>query len=76
METCSIAAIAATLTHAFERGRICPLVGRGARARVLRIAELVEGGVLPPLTALQLAREAEELALCFSPLPEEATCDR
>ncbi|BAQ49543.1 hypothetical protein [Methylobacterium aquaticum] len=76
METAPIAAIAATLTHAFETGRVCDLVGRGARARVLRIQELVEGGILPPLTGLQLAREAEELALCFSPLPEEVTNDR
>ncbi len=76
METEPIAAIAAGLAHAFETGRVCPLVGRGARARVLRIAELVEGGSMPPLTGLQLAREAEALALCFSPLPEEATFDR
>jgi hypothetical protein len=76
VELYTIAAIAATLTRAFDTGHVCPLVGRGAWARILRIAELVEGGTLPPLTGLQLAREAEALALCFSPLPEEATCDR
>jgi hypothetical protein len=48
VEPYTIAAIAATLTRAFDTGHVCPLVGRGARARILRIAELVEGGTLPP----------------------------
>ncbi|MEE8629718.1 MULTISPECIES: hypothetical protein [Methylobacterium] len=76
METDTIAAIAATLTRACETGRICPFVGRGARARVVRIGELAASGELPSLTAMQMAREAEALAYCFSPLPEEACRDR
>ncbi len=73
METHSIAAIAAALTRAFESGRVCPLVGRGARDRALKLADLAEGGHLPPHIALQLAREVSELALCFAPLPQGDT---
>lgn len=69
METHSIAAIAVALTRAFETGRVCPLVGRGARARVLAISHLADQGLLSREEALQAAREAEALALCFSPLP-------
>ncbi|QRE76915.1 hypothetical protein [Methylobacterium aquaticum] len=69
METHSIAAIAAALTRAWEAGRICPHVGAGARARILALARLADQGLFPREEALQAAREAEALALCFSPLP-------
>lgn len=69
METHSIAAIAAALTRAWEAGRICPLVGAGARARILALGCLADQGLLPREEALQAAREAEALALCFAPVP-------
>ncbi|MBK3398060.1 hypothetical protein [Methylobacterium ajmalii] len=62
-------AIAARIQAAWEAGRICALVGRGCRARVVRVARLAAAGRLSPAEALQLAREAEALALCFLPLP-------
>lgn len=65
----NIGAIAHKLTRAWETGRICPLVGAGARARVLALGHLADQGLFPREEALQAAREAEALALCFSPLP-------
>ncbi len=64
-----LGAIAAQLQHAWESGRICPHVGGGARARILALGRLADERRLTREEALQLAREAEALALCFSPLP-------
>ena len=64
-----LASIAAQLQCSWERGRICSLIGRGARARVLRLARLVEQGKMAPDDALRLAREAEGTAFMFAPLP-------
>ncbi len=64
-----LASIAAQLHREWERGRICSLIGRGARARVIRIARLVDEGKLTPDEGLRLAREAEGVAFLFAPLP-------
>lgn len=64
-----LAAIAAQIQRAWETGRICPHVGAGARARILHLGRLADQGLFPREGALQAAREAEALALCFSPLP-------
>lgn len=61
--------IAAQIQLSWEAGRICSLVGRGCRARILRLARLVEQGWLTPEAALRLARETEALAFCLAPLP-------
>lgn len=66
-----LASLAAAIQRAWETGRICSLVGRGCRARVVRIGKLVVAGRLDPDRALRLAREAEAAAFCFSPLPAE-----
>ncbi len=63
------ASIAAQLQRAWEAGRICPLIGAGARDRVLALSQLAEAGRLPREEALQLAREVEGVAYCFAPLP-------
>jgi len=63
--------IASRIRAAWEAGRICPLVGRGCRARVSRVGRLVEAGRLDPALGLRLAREVEALAFCFAPLPPE-----
>ena len=65
--------IAARIQAAWEAGRICTLVGRGCRARVIRIGRLVEAGRLDPATGLRLASEAEGVAYFFAPLPPEPT---
>lgn len=62
-------AIAAQIQRAWESGRICSLVGRGCRARILRLIRLVEQGHLSPEAAVRLARETEALAFCLAPLP-------
>ncbi len=64
-----IGAIADQLTRAWETGRVCPHVGGGARARILALGRLADEGRLTREEALQLAREAEALALCFAPVP-------
>jgi hypothetical protein len=64
-----LGAIADQITRAWEAGRICPLVGAGARARIFHLCRLADQGLLSREEALQTAREAEALALCFSPLP-------
>ncbi|AMB45052.1 hypothetical protein [Methylobacterium sp. AMS5] len=61
--------IAAQIHAAWLSGRICSLVGRGCRARILRLIRLVEQGQVPPETALRLARETEAVAFCLAPLP-------
>lgn len=61
--------IAAQLQSAWEAGRICSLIGRGARARVIRISRLVDEGKLTAEEGLRLAREAEGIAYNFAPLP-------
>ncbi|SEO94310.1 hypothetical protein SAMN04487843_105122 [Methylobacterium sp. ap11] len=65
-----LAAVAARIQAMWETGRICSLVGRGMRARVLRAARLVEAGRLTLDEARQVAREAEGVATSFAPLPE------
>ncbi|KOX59654.1 MULTISPECIES: hypothetical protein [unclassified Methylobacterium] len=54
----------------WEAGEICSLIGRAARARVLRAARLVDAGRLTPAEARSIAREAEGLAMSIAPLPE------
>jgi hypothetical protein len=67
--------IASRIQTAWEAGKVCSLVGRGCRARVVRLGRLAEAGRIEPGLALQLAREAEALAFCFLPLPAEAPDD-
>lgn len=62
-------AIAAQLQRSWESGRICSLIGRGARARVIRISRLVDEGKLTAEEGLWLARETEGVAFLFAPLP-------
>lgn len=64
-----LASIASQIQRSWEAGRICSLVGRGARARVLRLTRLVEQGRLTPEAALRIARETEAVAFCLAPLP-------
>lgn len=73
MSEAQLAALAASIQRAWEAGRICSLVGRGCRARVVRIGRLVAAGRLDADRALRLAREAEAAAYCFAPLPPEPT---
>jgi hypothetical protein len=64
-----LSALAASIQRAWESGRICSLIGRGARARVIRISRLLAAGRLDRERALRLARETEAAAYCFAPLP-------
>lgn len=73
VEIDSLAALADRIQSAWESGRICGLVGRGCRARIVRIRRLAEAGRILPDRALSLGREAEALAFCFPPLLEETT---
>jgi len=68
--------IASRIQTAWEARRICSLVGRGCRARVVRLGRLASAGRIEPTLALQLAREVEALAFCFLPLPAEGQDDR
>ncbi len=61
--------IAERIQSAWEAGKVCSLVGRGCRARVVRLDRLAAAGRLDPALALQLAREVEAIAFCFLPLP-------
>lgn len=63
--------IASRIQAAWESGRICSLVGRGCRARVVRLGRLVEARRLDPALGLRFARETEALAFCLAPLPPE-----
>lgn len=69
-----LSSIASQIQAAWKSGRVCPLVGRGARARVVRLGRLVSAGLLSSSEALDRAREAEALALCFAPLPYAGAC--
>ncbi|BAU90594.1 hypothetical protein MPPM_1989 [Methylorubrum populi] len=69
--TDNLDAIAARIQAAWESGRICSLVGRGCRARIVRIGRLVTAGRLDPAAGLRLAIETEALAFCLAPLPPE-----
>ncbi|WP_264051085.1 hypothetical protein [Methylobacterium flocculans] len=72
METSdTFALIAARIRDAWEAGRICSLVGRGCRARVIRIGRLVAAGRLDPAIGLRLASEVEGVTYFFAPLPPE-----
>ena len=73
LEIDSLAALADRIQSAWECGRICSLIGRGCRDRVVRIRSLAEAGRLMPERALSLARETEALAFCFPPLPLETS---
>ena len=64
-----VAAAAARIKAAWESGRICPLSGRGLRARVLRAGRLVRAGMLSPAEAAAVAAEAENVVMAFAPLP-------
>ncbi len=61
--------IAERIQAAWEAGKVCSLVGRGCRARVVRLGRLAAAGRIEPAMALQLAREVEAIAFCFLPLP-------
>lgn len=67
----SLDAVTARIDAARLTGRICSLVARAARARVVRINRLVEARCLDAHTACRMALEAEALAFAFPPLPEE-----
>lgn len=69
MSEAELAALAASIQRAWESGRVCSLVGRGARARVVRISRLLAAGRIDRERAMRLAREAETVAYCFAPLP-------
>lgn len=70
METAdTLILMAARLQAAWEAGRICSLVARGCRARIARIARLVEAGDLDADLGIHMAREAEGIAFHFAPLP-------
>ena len=68
--------IASRIQTAWEAGKVCSLVGRGCRARVVRLGRLAAAGRIEPTLALQLARDAEAVAFCFLPLPAEGSDDR
>ncbi|CAO4140921.1 Antitoxin VbhA domain-containing protein [Methylorubrum thiocyanatum] len=69
MSPVELQATAARIQAAWESGRICPLVGRGLHARVLRAGRLVRAGMLSPAKSTAVAVEAENVALAFAPLP-------
>ncbi|MCF4127916.1 hypothetical protein [Methylobacterium sp. SyP6R] len=69
------ATIADRIQAAWESGRCCSLVGRAARARVMRAARLVEAGLLSPDEARRVAERAEALALSVEPLPAPPVSD-
>ncbi|MCJ2124904.1 hypothetical protein [Methylobacterium sp. J-077] len=71
MSQAQLAALADRIQDAWENGRICALVGRGCRARIVRIARLLDAGRIDTDRALRLAMEAEGAAFCFLPLPPE-----
>jgi hypothetical protein len=62
------AAAAARIQALWESGRVCPLVGRGLRARVLEAGRLAAAGHLPADDARRVAFEAENVATAFGPL--------
>ncbi|SFE90390.1 hypothetical protein [Methylobacterium sp. yr596] len=64
-----LAAAAARIQAAAAAGEICPLVGRAARVRILRMARLVDAGQMLPVEGRFLAMEAEALAMALAPLP-------
>lgn len=69
MSETELAALAASIQRAWESGRVCSLIGRGARARVVRIGRLVAAGHIDRERATRLARETEAAVYCFAPLP-------
>lgn len=73
MSESELNALAASIQNAWESGRICSLIGRGARARIIRIARLLAAGRIDHDRAMRLAREAEAACYCFAPLPPEPT---
>ena len=58
MSQAQLSALADRLQQAWEAGRICSLVGRGCRARVIRIGKLLDAGRIDADRALRLASEA------------------
>lgn len=71
MSQAQLSALAERIQTAWETGRICALIGRGCRARVIRIGRLLSAGRIDAERALRLASEAEGAAYCFQPLPPE-----
>ena len=63
-----ISAVAARIKALWEGGRVCPLVGRGLRARVVEAGRLAAAGHLPADDARRVAFEAENVATAFGPL--------
>jgi hypothetical protein len=54
---------------AWTTRRVCGLIGIAATLRIERLIALDSAGRISRPDALRMAREAEALALCFSPLP-------
>ena len=65
------AKVAERIQIASEAGHICPLIGQGAQARILQIAQLVEIDHLLPAEAIDIARQTEMLAYSVEALAEE-----
>lgn len=73
MSQAQLSALAERIQTAWETGRICALIGRECRARVVQIARLLTAGRIDADRALRLASEAEGAAFCFLPLPPEGS---
>lgn len=62
--------LADILQTAWEKGEICSLVGRGCRARIMRLQRLVDQGRMTEREALSLATITMHVARSVRPLPE------
>ena len=69
MSEAELAILAASIQRAWESGRVCSLIGRGARARVVRISHLLAAAHIDRERAMRLARETEAAVYCFAFLP-------
>lgn len=61
-------AAAARIEALWGSGRVCPLVGRGLRARVVVASRLAAAEHVSPDDARRIALEAENVATAFGPL--------
>jgi len=62
------ASAAARIQALWESGRVCSLVGRGLRARVVEAGRLAAAGHVSPDDARRVALEPENVATAFNPL--------
>lgn len=62
------AAAADRIQAMWESGRVCGLVGRGLRARVVEAGRLAAAGHVSPDDARRVVLEAENVAMAFGPL--------